>query len=192
MYIEKKQITKRTVQPSVSHPPVHWDRSNWSPYIFFQLDPPPETELHIKDFGFSNCSTNKENIFHDIHLERELEWGCVKEVDNGQTKYDCFHLSRIKVPVPKCNFSLSLNRTLRFSAVAVIPGLDILGNPETKYCVCDVRNTALPNQKYCLPWSSFPAGYYALTGIGNAPRDRDSHPLPLWISSTFLRAWESQ
>ena len=45
----------------------------------------------------------------------------------------------------------SLNRTLRFSAVAVIPGLDILGNPETKYCVCDVRNTAPPNQKYCPP-----------------------------------------
>ena len=43
---------------------------------------------------------------HDIHLERELEWGCVKEVDNGQTKYDCFHLSRIKVPVPNCNVSL--------------------------------------------------------------------------------------
>ena len=57
----------------------------------------------ISDF---QTQTNKENIFHDIHLERELEWGCVKEVDNGQTKYDCFHLSRIKVPVPNCNVSL--------------------------------------------------------------------------------------
>ena len=109
--------------------------------------------------------TKNKNIFHDIHLERELEWGCIKEVDNGQTKYDCFHLSQIKDPVPNCNFSLedckstiapcqylhpvSLNRTLRFSAVAVIYGFDILGNPETKYC--DVRNTALPNQKYCPP-----------------------------------------
>ena len=120
----------------------------------------------FKDFGFSKCSNNK-NIFHDIHLERELEWGCIKEVDNGQTKYDCFHLSQIKDPVPNCNFSLedckstiapcqylhpvSFNRTLRFSAVAVIYGFDILGNPETKYCVCDVRNTAPPNQKYCPP-----------------------------------------
>ena len=106
MYVKKKQITKRTVQPSVTHPPVHWDRSNWSPYIFFQLDHPPETELHIKDFGFSNCSTNKENFLIDIHLEGELEWGRIKEVGNGQTKYDCFHLSRIKVPLPNCTVSL--------------------------------------------------------------------------------------
>ena len=210
----RKETNHQKNSATICHPPTCPLRSVQLISLHFLSTGPPAWNgtAYIKDLKISDSrnvlQTKNKNIFHDIHLERELEWGCIKEVDNGQTKYDCFHLSQIKDPVPNCNFSLedckstiapcqylhpvSLERTLRFSAVAVIYGLDILGNPETKYCVCDVRNTALPNQKYCPPWSSFPAGYYALTGIGNAPCDRDSHPLPLWISSTFLRAWESQ